>query len=1696
MPDDISAQIAALQIPIQAGECIGDTRDRINNSIIYLGEQADLTNETLALTADSAQRQLNRHETRINELSAPLRGDIISAPWSTQNRFLSTVYNNVVPSNKGGAGSQIGLLSANGAGVVVGLENTPFGYNNQAADPKPAAIVTYGYMDQLLTSDYAPLTALNKEIVDRYNEDVNLTNTKIQIPVGNHWPNSIPTAGFILTYDPTSNKTDKWVPRTPANPPLVGDIVSTNFITTYNNVVPANKGGAGSVNGILSANGAGFVSPAIPSVDYLVPTDLSPYALTVSLSSYLTVIKAQQTYTPLVDWENVKRSWIKNPLVNSNTELLYNQTEINAGGINYGVPGQLNDALTQDNVLTLTSFTSGSAPYYSYDAYIKNNEIIPNGFVGLSGWNWISRKPKAPSLTGAISSVGGYGTTAFSTSYAQVVPSNKGGAGTINGMLKANGSGVVSRAIPGTDYFQPPLPVNQIQIDPNARNNSLIKYDDYQKTWRIASPEDEPFAEVNFIYGLAKQEAGWYSGCAYSERRVIAWGQLDGKGVDDHFKFSQTNSKNIVEIPHNYTYIPFHTEYSSNGNTGNNIHFFDVAYNRKARIKDMYWNWSCAMAWVRNEDHGGNALGLLDTATDFANGPKGSEDTIWVMGTHNTYVPGAKSSINSSLFNNPKQQFANVKFKRRSTAFTNDIKKVYLYIPLNVTGASAQIEQILNAPNGNKILQIESSSTLPYTGLSSDLKELAKPTTGVKQILNYTKDVANGLMEIICIDEKGNAINQDIEGLATVTFGVLPNEIVIASFTRAANTRIVTVTTVGNHGLNNNNQIIVTSLNFDNVADFSAYDRPAPSLATVTKTNNTQFTFTDTSPVAPANVTYAGTIIFKKQTANTQAEFQELQKQQTGQGFALNQFEYRVNGKEEYISSSTGSIGLPGNGGGVKKQTCGFVQVKLPGFPRVKRLNKPGHPLHNKWIREEVVKIQCKTDPGIPEYLKNNSAAIAGMVNLPLDDPLKKRAELYKQSLDGAGQGGTAISFSNYHLWGVLTNFGNLYVWGRSRDGCFGLGLKGDSLVDLQINSPTLVGEVDVANDESSPSPINRRNFAGSVVDFEFTSAEFDATTMGIITVKGYDEENWPDIFPTEKESTFPHRALFFAGDNKNFQLGGGIYVPGNQSTFWPESLDYFIRAQKIVEGPGSNQYGLCTPSQLQANAQLQPQYINNAKRIVRSLYGGRQANGYIDTDGRLWMCGSNANGLLGNCGYVAKTNPNKHTDRGRSEAGHYNYGAAFAYRSVLVSQTPRGGNTTDYVYDRIPQYIQEYPFRTSAYEGTTYQQSLAPFHDTERLADVAKYNSTTGIQFKGRGYFCEAKVYAWQDDAEVGTGPNNLGFDILSACAVYNSTTPGARDEFGNLKLIKVPTEERISTSSAGQQYIDTDGAFPVLKSGYAERPYFVDAYIAGMNAPYLVALAEIDTGLNGFLPANQRQYNLYACGQNGIVSFPGTAGVNGMPGSIDLKNPDKSMAKANHGYLGIDSEALSVPRLLPCVYKREVLADDPADPDDLGTLVKDRVRTAKKIYCSDTNGSRTVDYTSNKITNTVYYWETVWSGSSSSRRSRQVQRSYDVVSNYKYINASYCNLGASGYIDDKDLAYVAGFNTFNDPPDYLSIAYQYYTRLPINNVDDMVLGGDLEAHKYQFFRTKSGIVWGMGQGASNVLGLQNDCYVPIRII
>ena len=83
---------------------------------------------------------------------------------------------------------------------------------------------------------------------------------------------AVPADFPVLNQSTTGNAATATLASTvTTNAPLSGAIVSSANTTLYNQVVPATKGGAGGVSGLLKADGNGVVSAATPGTDYLTP---------------------------------------------------------------------------------------------------------------------------------------------------------------------------------------------------------------------------------------------------------------------------------------------------------------------------------------------------------------------------------------------------------------------------------------------------------------------------------------------------------------------------------------------------------------------------------------------------------------------------------------------------------------------------------------------------------------------------------------------------------------------------------------------------------------------------------------------------------------------------------------------------------------------------------------------------------------------------------------------------------------------------------------------------------------------------------------------------------------------------------------------------------------------------------------------------------------------------------------------------------------------------------------------------------------------------------------------------------------------------------------------------------------------------------------------------------------------------------
>jgi len=184
-------------------------------------------------------------------------------------------------------------------------------------------------------------------------------------------------------------------------------------------------------------------------------TAVNPNALTIGSGLQL---NAGTTYDGSVAKTiSLTNSTISGVALGSNLYALTAGTGIILNGTN-GYNGSAAQTVNIDNTKVpyiSTGFSNGLLKYNTGTAswsFDNNSYLTANQNITLSG-----------DITGS-------GTTAITTTYNNIVPSTKGGAGSISGILKANGSGVVSAAVAGTDYLAPNTAIT-------GATNTKITYD-------------------------------------------------------------------------------------------------------------------------------------------------------------------------------------------------------------------------------------------------------------------------------------------------------------------------------------------------------------------------------------------------------------------------------------------------------------------------------------------------------------------------------------------------------------------------------------------------------------------------------------------------------------------------------------------------------------------------------------------------------------------------------------------------------------------------------------------------------------------------------------------------------------------------------------------------------------------------------------------------------------------------------------------------------------------------------------------------------------------------------------------------------------------------------------------------------------------------------------------------------------------
>ncbi len=200
-------------------------------------------------------------------------------------------------------------------------------------------------------------------------------------------------------------------------------------------VIGSNYGGAGTNNGILKANGSGIVSVALSGTDYIAPFGSQTAKF---------IYAAPNATNGLPSFRVIEASDI--PLLNQNTTGNATTASSLASAVN--INGVSFNGLSD---ITISSNTSNGLTFNSSGLGASSATLFNGSVAKTVSYNTIGAAPALGSTS--ITTLGSIATGNWD---ANVIGSNFGGAGTNNGILKANGSGVVSVANAGTD-FQIPL---------------------------------------------------------------------------------------------------------------------------------------------------------------------------------------------------------------------------------------------------------------------------------------------------------------------------------------------------------------------------------------------------------------------------------------------------------------------------------------------------------------------------------------------------------------------------------------------------------------------------------------------------------------------------------------------------------------------------------------------------------------------------------------------------------------------------------------------------------------------------------------------------------------------------------------------------------------------------------------------------------------------------------------------------------------------------------------------------------------------------------------------------------------------------------------------------------------------------------------------------------------------------------------
>jgi hypothetical protein len=293
--------------------------------------------------------------------------------------------------------------------------------------------------------------------------------------------------------------------------------------------------------------------------------------------------------------------------------------------------------------------------------------------VTFDGTQNITISTAAPNLTGDVTSVG------VATTYNNVVPSAKGGAGTITGLLKANGAGVVSQAIAGTDYLASITSANVTNALGFTPYNATNPNGYVSPTGTVTNFSGNLGGEVNGTQGSAVLLNGAVTGkiltgltstagtIQSTDSILSAIGKLNGNtNAKQDALVSGTNIKTI-----NGTSVLGNGDLVVSGNTNLND-FYYTGFNTSGEIFSTV-NSSQLSIPLASQDGNGNTAGLtennfsdalesklnkvglqdetnLSFFTDFLSGSSTTANTVWLTGAVSF---GTSPVIATTSINNP-----------------------------------------------------------------------------------------------------------------------------------------------------------------------------------------------------------------------------------------------------------------------------------------------------------------------------------------------------------------------------------------------------------------------------------------------------------------------------------------------------------------------------------------------------------------------------------------------------------------------------------------------------------------------------------------------------------------------------------------------------------------------------------------------------------------------------------------------------------------------------------------------------------------------------------------------------------------------------------------------------------------------------------------------------------------------------------